>query len=351
MTEPNKQDPGAEDLALRELFHGAVADLRPADDALDRLRHAVPRRRARKRQALVGAAAAVVLVGTGVPALIQLTDGPDGSRRATAVAGHGQDAGQTGDDPSDPNMARPGGKVKASKSPAKDKGDTGGTAGQTPPPAGQQPPPTGTTVGGGSAATGGTGGTGGSTDDGRPSGPMPPAAPPTTPACRADQLGAVAEARTPDADGKVYGKFRITNRSARDCVVNGAGAVSAAVASGPSASAPVPVVQHSADGPATGLPAYSSLPSLLLSPNSSYEVRFAWVPGADGCAAATPPAVPPAGAEDAQGADTGGSAASGATGVQITHTADPGAPTSRTVVPSACPGGTVYRTGIIPVGD
>ncbi|MEU7607087.1 hypothetical protein AB0B44_40650, partial [Streptomyces sp. NPDC041003] len=50
MMDDHTQPGGAsEEEALRGLFHGAVEGLQPSADALERLRHAVPARRARKR--------------------------------------------------------------------------------------------------------------------------------------------------------------------------------------------------------------------------------------------------------------------------------------------------------------
>ncbi|MCZ0980185.1 hypothetical protein O1L60_17650 [Streptomyces diastatochromogenes] len=53
--EPGTGD-GDDELALRRLFQDAVSGLEPSHGSLEHLRRAVPARRARKRQALVGAA-------------------------------------------------------------------------------------------------------------------------------------------------------------------------------------------------------------------------------------------------------------------------------------------------------
>ncbi|MGW4705839.1 hypothetical protein ACWEP1_36530, partial [Streptomyces sp. NPDC004285] len=63
---------GGDELALRRLFQDAVGDLEPSLGSLEHLRRAVPARRARKRQAIVGAAAAAVLIGTAVPAFVHV---------------------------------------------------------------------------------------------------------------------------------------------------------------------------------------------------------------------------------------------------------------------------------------
>ncbi|QES52477.1 hypothetical protein DEJ50_17660 [Streptomyces venezuelae] len=360
---------------MRSMFQGAVGGLEPAEDALERLRIAVPRRRARKRQALVGAAAMVVLAGVGVPTLMHLTGSPDQARDTAAVAGHGQDSsGQTAGTAGDPNLARPGlGKSKSPKPADKGKGGRDAEdeeAGEDKPDRGkgrpEAPEP-------GSAPTGGASGSAGASAGDAPTGkakgkrPKPPAAGASAPACSAGQLGAVADTRTPDADGKVYGTFRVTNLSGQGCVVSAAGSLTVAPAPGSPGQPLVPVVEHTEDDPATGLPpASAAAASLMLTPNTAYEVQFAWVPATEGC-----PAVPPTnGPSDQSGAQapaetptgaTGGAdgvtdsdpldggATPGSTGLEVTHTAEPGAPVAQTSIPSACGSGTVYTTGVIPV--
>ncbi|MER5935058.1 hypothetical protein [Streptomyces sp. NPDC002054] len=366
----------AEELALRSMLQGAVGGLEPSEDALERLRVAVPRRRARKRQALIGASAMVVLAGAGIPTLLHLTGSPDQARDTAAVAGHGHDsAGQTGGLAGDPNLARPGlGKSKSPKPSTKGKGgkDTeDGEAGESKPDRGKgQPEPPER----GSAATGGTSGSAGASSGGTATGkgkgkrPKPPAAGAAAPACSAGQLGAVSDTRTPDADGKVYGTFRVTNLSGQGCVVSGAGSLTVAPAPGSPGQPLVPVVAHTEDDPATGLPpASAAAPSLMLTPNTAYEVQFAWVPATESCPATTtttttPPAQtgadtpgePPAGATgsadgvtDSDPLDGGSTPAT--TGLEVTHTAEPGAPVAQTSIPSACGSGTIYATGVIPV--
>lgn len=48
---------GMDELALRRMLQGAVQGLEPSDGTLERLHRAVPARRARRRQGVVGAAA------------------------------------------------------------------------------------------------------------------------------------------------------------------------------------------------------------------------------------------------------------------------------------------------------
>ncbi|MBW5482586.1 hypothetical protein [Streptomyces bambusae] len=316
---------------LRDLLHAVVADLEPSDGALDRLRHAVPARRARRRNTLVGAAAAVLLAGAGIPTVVHLAADPDGTDvSGSAIAGHQQDAVAHGGSGSDPHATGSGAVPKSSELPAKSGPGTAGT--------GQKP---GTTADPGQQTPGGQ-----ITDPTTTFGPRPPApGTPGAPACTAAQLGVTGAARTPDADGKVYGSFRVTNVSTRGCTVAGADTVSA--------DAGTTVLRHTANDPATGLPDPSSdAASLVLPPNTSYEVRFAWVPGTQSCSSPSPtPAA--AGGQDgapvqpAAGSDPSGAPA-GSSGLQVTLTPQPGAPATGATVPSAC-GGTVYRTGALPV--
>ncbi|MEU9005471.1 hypothetical protein [Streptomyces sp. NPDC048551] len=198
------------------------------------------------------------------------------------------------------------------------------------------------------------------------------------PACTAGQLGVAGSARAPESDGKVLGSFKVTNVSARGCTVTGPDTVTAVPlpATPPPAQAPgVTVTGHTAGDPASGLlpDPSAEAPVLVLEPNRAYEVRFAWVPSARSCPAASPgpsakpaqggeartPARQPDGAgapatsgaaggdaAAAQGAEAGTGAQGGA-GVAVSHTPASGDPVTRTTIADAC-GGTVYRTGIIP---
>ena len=65
---------GSDELALRRLLHQAVQEIEPVDGTLEHLRRAVPARRARKRQAVVGMAAAALFIGTAVPALVHVSN-------------------------------------------------------------------------------------------------------------------------------------------------------------------------------------------------------------------------------------------------------------------------------------
>ncbi|MEU8840797.1 hypothetical protein AB0D97_16960 [Streptomyces roseus] len=343
-----------EEQALRSLLRGAVEGLEPSEGALERLRYAVPVRRTRKRQALVAAAVAALLAGTAIPAALHLhiTGGEGGGADHSAMAGHGEQPGSgAGGSTSDPHQdgeddPRPGKAAGAA-------GETAGTGarpdaqdGGAPTGAGTAGPDTAGATAGASAGTG----------------PQPPvAASQGVPGCSAEQLGVQGSAKSPEPDGKVYGSFKVTNVSVRGCTVVGPDTVTAASVSAPGRSSGVTVVGHTAGDPAAGLPDPSAeTPLLVLQPNTAYEVRFAWVPSAQSCPAATPepPPKPPVDAPEGGQAsaaratrsdpDTAGKSPEPA-GVEVTHTphtALPGAPTTQTTIPAAC-GGTVYRTGVI----
>lgn len=351
-----------EEEALRDLLRGAVEGVQPSAGALERLRYAVPARRAaRRRRAFVGAAAAALLAGTAIPAVLHLAGGEGPATDHPAMAGHGAHSGDkpgaVGSDPhghgsgAHPQSTHAFGGAQA----------VGGVTGE-PDAAGGSP------VGGLTAGPSGTGPSGGSAGPGGSvagSGPMPPVAAPGVPGCGADQLGVVGSARAKETDGRVYGSFRVTNVSAHGCAVTGADTVTAASTDGgPAGSgAAVPVVGHTAGDPASGLlpDPSAQAPVLVLPPNAAYEVRFAWVPSGESCAATKPdtggkpPQTEPAGTSG--GAQNGAAATEPQTGtppatagVAVSHTPQSGAATTRTTIPEAC-GGTVYRTGAILVAE
>ncbi|MFD8982192.1 hypothetical protein [Streptomyces sp. NPDC059564] len=378
MTDDDKNPPGratADEEALRGLLAGAVRGLEPSDGALERLRHAVPARRARKRQALVGAAAVALLAGTAIPAALHLGTDQGAAAGHSAMAGHGESQGGGPGGPSDPhqNGSGDGGKgdPKSAKATGKDQ-ETGGADG-TP-----SPQASGSPYGGTVADPSGAGATAGTTAAGAGNGPQPPAgAAPGAPACTAGQLGVAGSARAPESDGKVLGSFKVTNVSARGCTVTGPDTVTAAplpAGPPPAQAAPVTVTGHRAGDPASGLlpDPSAEAPVLLLEPNTAYEVRFAWVPSAQSCPAVSPDptakpqpggeAQAPAGAQDGAGApavagadaaapgpdpNSGSAGGQAGAGVAVSHTPTGGDPVTRTTIPEAC-GGTVYRTGIIP---
>ncbi|MFD4988633.1 hypothetical protein [Streptomyces sp. NPDC058374] len=333
---------------LRRILHGAADGLGPADtDAtLDHLRRAIPARRARKRQAVVGMAAAALFVGTAVPALVHVTSAPSSDARPS-IAGHGEDvqggtggegergSGDTGSDPGKDRAQAPG--AEKEKEGAKD--------GESAEP-GEHP-------------------------DGSPLPDNARAA--ASPVCDSTQLGSTSTTSQPrGADGSLYGTFRVTNVSDRGCTVASSGGVSA-VALGAADASRVNVVPHTPGDPATGLPSpIAPASQLVLAPGAAYEVKFAWIPsescpntgsgGGDGGNGGTTPTDPtPPDEGSSGGTDQGstgpdvqpqlmrsdGGKADGS--VSVTHTADPGAPSTGTTVPDAC-AGTVYHTAALPAG-
>lgn len=376
VTKPGAAEPGAtesgatapvdEEQVLRDLLRGAVGGIEPSGDALERLRYAVPARRVRKRQLLIAAVAAAVLVGTGVPATLHLTAGGGDATDHSTLAGHGQ-KGANGQG-SDPHLNGAG----KHPQPGQSSGGQGAGATTSPPSTGfpglvpphVSPPPATSPLPGGTFSSGGV--------------LLPPPAAPGVPGCNADQLGVSGGAQPPKADGKVYGSFKVTNVSTRGCTVIGPDTVTAAPATGPAPGAggtEVAVLGHTTGDPATGLLPDPSVetPLMVLAPNAAYEVRFAWVPprqscpGTDASAGSRPPetgAVAYRSADTATGtgADADARRVQGPvpqtdpatpvpSGVSVSHTPDsavPGGPTTQTTIPDAC-GGTVYRTGVIPV--
>ncbi|WP_254077089.1 hypothetical protein [Streptomyces pacificus] len=322
---------GDDELALRQLLQGAVGDLQPTDGALEQLRRAVPARRARKRQALVGVAASVILLGTAVPAFVHVA-GSDGLDHRPVTAGHGEQAqGGTGEE-----ELLDGGQAS--------NGD----------PAGRQPSLPGAPSTARQSTAPGAAETEGTPDSAESASPGSTVA--STPACEAGQLGVdAAQADAPDADGTVYGMFRIANVSASDCTIGASGAVTFRTA-GAADSATISVVTHTTGDPASGLPDPSrEVGAMVLKPEAGYEVRFAFVPSETCPTAGSSPE--PASTDGASGA-TDGSGALSATepqlddgamadgSVLVVYTPEPGAPHAEATVTNVC-AGTVYRTGLL----
>ncbi|WP_330452738.1 MULTISPECIES: hypothetical protein [unclassified Streptomyces] len=339
-------DDGDED-ALRRMMRGVVQGLEPSEGSLDRLQRAVPARRARRRQALVGAAAAALLIGTAVPAFVHVANSEGSSTASPAIAGHGEQAqGGNGDDP------------------GADSGNGGGGESGGGQPNGGQGLPESTVSPSASSGKG---------DDGAPAGasadPAVSAAG-VLPPCDAAQLG-VRSARSgaAGADGTVYGSFRIANVSGTDCSVSSGGTVGFE-AMGAADPARIAVVRHTAGDPASGLPdPAAEEATVLLKPDMAYEVQFAWVP--DETCPSTGGSPSPTPTDGTTGAGSGGSAgavAAGGTGetesgtetqfgtadgvgtaqgsVSVQHTPEPGAPVAATMIDNAC-AGTIYRTGVL----
>ncbi|WP_406406685.1 hypothetical protein [Streptomyces sp. NBC_01643] len=327
-----------DEVALRRMLRGAVEGLEPGDGTLDHLKRAVPARRAKKRQAVVGMAAAALLIGTAIPAFVHVANSEGASTASPAIAAHGEQAqGGSGSDTGSAAGEKAGGGTA----------DGQGTGGNGHPNGAGGPSDTGGRGAAGDAATGGAG-------------PADSAAA-SMPVCDPGQLGvASAETGAAGADGTVYGSFRISNISGKECSVTTSGTVGFQ-AMGAADPAKIDVVQHTAGDPAAGLPDPSQeAGTVLLKPAMAYEVQFAWVPK-DTCPTSggspTPtPTDAAAGTSDGTGdgstsqtevqlgSEDGGTMLDGS--VAVTHTPEPGAPVAQTEIPNAC-AGTIYRTGVL----
>ncbi|MFJ5260915.1 hypothetical protein ACIQAC_10685 [Streptomyces sp. NPDC088387] len=327
----------SDEQTLRNLLHHAVQDIEPRQGTLDHLRRAVPARRARKRQAAVGMAAAALFIGTAVPALVHVSNST-GSDDNTTIAGHGQEA--------------QGGSSEG-KGPDGGSSTSGGSTGST----------ENHGKGGGEGEDKGPDASPGA-DPGLPANPTA-SAPASAPACTAVQLGAgTGTVDVPDTAGTVYGTFRISNISADSCTVTGAGTVTP-IPVGAADSTKIAVTQHSSGDVAAALPDPSlEAARLVLLPGAAYEVRFAWVPSETcpiegGNGGNGEPSTDPSPTED-PGATTG-SSTGGDTGtstqmlrgdgtadgsVQVSYTPEAGSAPVMAEVQDAC-AGTVYRTGVL----
>ncbi|MFF7319044.1 hypothetical protein ACFZAB_20065 [Streptomyces albogriseolus] len=328
----------SDELQLRTLLHQAVQDVEPSDGTLDYLRRAVPARRARKRQALVGAAAAAFLLGTAVPALVHVstTSGSDAHPSAVGHASQAQGGTGQGKDPGSGETTAGGASDEVGddeKDPAKEGDKAGASTGAS----------TGASEGGDPSA--------GTTAD--------------APACTAGQLGpATASSAAPDSAGAVYGSFQVTNVSGEACVVEGAGTVNA-TPQGAADAAKIGTARHVAGDAAAALPDPSlEAATVVLKPGEAYEVQFAWVPsetcpvpgdtaggGTGGPSADPTPTGEPTNSTDASmgtGTTTqllrqdGGTEGS----VTVTYTAATGSGAATATVGNAC-AGTVYWTGLL----
>lgn len=333
---PDELDP--DELALRRLLHQAVQDVAPREGALEHLRREVPARRARKRQAAVGMAAAALFIGTAIPALLHVSHS----------TGPGADPSVAG------NVSQAQGGSGQGKHPAGGQSATVGSAEQGGPKGG---PDHAEKDEDSTAAPGGGGDTGADPSTSSGTG---------TAACTAGQLGgAVASSAAPDSTGVVYGSFRVGNISSAGCTVGGPGSVGV-TAQGAADPTRIGTARHAAGDPATGLPDPSlERTQLLLEPGAAYEVQFAWVPsetcpttggGTDGGTGGTPspdptPTETPAGGGTDTANTTGTSAqlvadAPAAGSVAVTYTAQTGAGAATATVSNAC-AGTVYWTGVL----
>ncbi|WP_327254144.1 hypothetical protein [Streptomyces sp. NBC_01244] len=359
-TESAASEPVGEEDELRVLLRGVVGGIEPSGDALERLRRGVPARRVRNHRILVAAAAAVVVLGGSVPVGLYMTSGAGGDSGRSLTAGHGRsgDSSKDGSGLHQNGSARPKPKRSSDKDKDKDRdkdkdkdGENGSSSSPTPPggfPSTGGPDITPPRASPGSGATGSVGG-----------GALPPPASSEVPNCTQSQVGVSGSTRAPSAGGKVYGSFKVTNVSSKSCTVRGPESLTAGPAS--EGGAGVAVVNHVTGDAATGLlpdPSVETL-KLVLSPNASYEVRFAWVPpeggcpGADGTGESGTPEGGTGDTPDAEaGTDTGQvQAETPPLGAVVSHTPNtsgPDGPTTQTTVAEAC-GGTVYRTGVIPL--
>ncbi|MBE8471127.1 hypothetical protein IQ210_09145 [Streptomyces sp. 3R004] len=325
----------SDELALRRMLHQAVQEIEPRDGTLDHLRQAVPARRARKRQALVGMAAAALFIGTAVPALLHVS-GATGSDADPLNAGHYSQAQGGASEGKGPDGGESTSGGSSGKVEDKDKGDHKGDK-----------------EGKGSSTGGGTAG---ATD---------PSATSTVgvPVCTATELGsATANAGAADASGAVYGTFRYTNTSTAACSIAGPGSISLAVA-GAADYSKVGQARHTAGDAAASLPDPSTeLASLVLQPGASYDVKFAWVPSETCPVQGGDPDPSPDPSPSETGTTTEGTSTGGDTGtttqlvtedggtadgsVTITNSAEGGVASATTTVSNAC-AGTVYWTGVL----
>lgn len=331
-------DESPEEAALRDLLREAVRDLKPAPDALDHLRRAVPARRQHRRQALAGTAAAVLLVGTAVPALIHAADtaGRTSAAPATVASTHAAEPGEDG------------------------RTDIWGTTGD----AGRPDHPQDTSGPDSSPPAAGS-------DDPSSLATSPGStAPPDTPECSSGQLGqGSSNAGSLDAGERAYGWFRVANVSGSTCTVPAGPATVQLYPVGHADLSQISVVNHTADDPASELPADPAGTPLVLAPGEHYEVDFVWVPADTGPGGCPQPSSPPAtptptdtptntGAPDAGGTSAGNPMAAndvpsgtptGQPGdLSLRHTPAAGAPVVfGPTLQGAC-AGTIYTTTPLP---
>lgn len=323
-----------DELALRRLLHQAVQEVEPRDGTLDHLRKAVPARRARKRQALVGVAAAALFFGTAIPALVHVSNatGSDADPSIMGNSSQAQGGTSSGKNPDGGSSTSGGSSGHASQNPGGHKNEG---AGQTP--------------GAGTVST-------------NPSASLGTAAP----VCTGVQLGSSSSTvDAADASGTVYGTFTVTNTSGDSCTVGGAGAVGFTPV-GAADGTKISVEQHSSGDAAAGLPDPSTeVSQLVLASGAAYRIKFAWVPsetcptssdssGGTTTGGPTPTPTPTEDATSSSGStagDTGTSTQLLEDGtldgsVVVSHTADAGSPTVTATVTNAC-AGKIYRTGLL----
>ncbi|MFJ6073587.1 hypothetical protein ACIQFU_22530 [Streptomyces sp. NPDC093065] len=338
---PGADGPATDEAALRAMMRRAVGEMQPGDGTLEHLRRAVPARRTRKRQAFVGAAAAVLFLGTAVPALVHVSNST-GAGADPAVAGNASQAQGGASQGKDPAGGQSGIAGSGDRAEGRDK-------------AGPEETPGGRESG---ASTGSS-----------PSDAPSASSPAGTPACAPGSLGpAVASSAEPDSTGVVYGSFRVTNVSSGGCTVDAPGSVVTA-SLGAADATRVGTARHAAGDAAAGLPDPSlETPSLTLAPGAAYEVRFAWVPSetcpttggttGGGTGGPSPDPSPSGDTTAAGGSSAGGGGEAGPTAqlvtrdgpaegsVSVTYTPAGGSGSATATVTNACVG-TVYWTGLL----
>nr|WP_237304974.1 hypothetical protein [Streptomyces qaidamensis] len=339
---PDDQSPDgldSDELDLRTMLHQVVQEVEPRDGTLEYLRKAVPQRRTRKRQAVVGMAAAALFIGTAIPALVHVSNATGSDANPSAIGHASETQGGSGE-----GKGPDGGESTAGGSSGKTEGKEKGDKKEK-----DEDKGTGAATG---ASQGGTD-------------PSSTAAA-GIPACTAAQLGpASGSAGAPDSTGAVSGSFRVTNVSGAACTVTGPGSVSA-LPQGAADISKVGQARHTAGDAAAGLLPDPSLEAaqLVLQPGIGYDVKFAWVPSETcptpgGSVGGPDPSPDPTPSQDP--ATTAGTSTGGDTGtapqlatedgtvdgsVAVTYTPGTGSGATSVTVPNAC-AGTVYWTGVL----
>lgn len=245
-----------EEMLLRLLLRDTVAPIEPSPGALSRLRQAVPVRR--RRRHFLAAAASVALLGFGVPLAVQ---------SAASISSGGGGSAAAEEDRS--TMGRSG---ALDGSGGGGSGDSDGERDAS----GQETE--------GASGEGPTEGRGTEPDDAATE-----TLEVTSPDCTRDQFGgAETVAGEADAEGVIYGSFRLTNVSDQSCRVEGPGELSV-LPFGSADASDVQILYRTEGDRASRLPtSEESYEELILAPGDTYEVQFAWVPddSSGGCAVA-----------------------------------------------------------------
>ncbi|MGW0659264.1 hypothetical protein [Streptodolium elevatio] len=293
---------------LRRRLNDAVSDIRPAPDALDRLRAAVPARRRRRRAMVLTTVGtvAVLAVATPVVRTAVITDQTTQKSGTQADADSGENDvenanGNGADDDGEGNKDGHG--SLGSSSSGKADGDNPPasvstlntpltptalpTFGLIPTPPASVPSATAGPTITPTTATATVGPTGATT-------------PPPAPACTVNDLeqGPATVLGSPGADGIAYGVVEIRNTSRRDCSIGGPGNVMVAAPPG-NPPIQVSVIVHQSSDPAVRLPEVAAPTGpLTVRKGAAYEFQFAWQPtagtGAGGsCTPGDPPGPPP----------------------------------------------------------